>query len=226
MPAVLSLKSVAKRYGRHPVLRDVSFSLEAGECVAVMGPNRSGKSTLLRVAAGLTPPSGGAVRLSVRPEYVPDTFPRIDLKLSTLLKALRRIDGADVESLARSMGLEGAIDESVRNFSKGMLSKVAAIQALAAKTRLLLLDEPVSGQDEPSRQVFYREVHALMRGGTAVLLACHDPALVRALGGRALHLKDGALTAENREGADRCLCAQCDQFRLGLCGGREGFRNA
>lgn len=226
MPNVLSMEHVAKRYGRHAVLRDASLSLGAGECVAVMGPNGSGKSTLLRVAAGLTPPSGGTVFSSVKPEYVPDTFPRIDLKLSVLLKALGRIDGADAEALARAMGLEGALNESIRNFSKGMLSKLAAIQALIAKPRLLLLDEPVSGQDEPSRRLFYREVRTLMDGGAAVLLACHDLALVRILDGRVLTLRDGMLATGDREGADRCLCGQCEKFRLGLCGGREGFSHA
>ena len=226
MPTVLSFEHVAKRYGHHAVLSDVSLSLRSGECIAVMGSNGSGKSTLLRVAAGLTPPTGGRVRSFVKPEYVPDTFPHIDLKLSALLKAFGRIDGADVETLARAMGLGDAMNESIRNFSKGMLSKLAAIQALSTRPRLLLLDEPVSGQDEPSRQKFCREVRAMMQSGTAVLVACHDPALAHALDGHVLTLKDGALTPSDCRDAGRCLCAQCDHFRLGLCGGREEFRHA
>jgi ABC-type multidrug transport system ATPase subunit len=225
MSTVLTMERIAKRYGKHAVLRDVSLSLNAGECLAVMGPNGSGKSTLLRVAAGLTPPTAGFVRASVRPEYVPDTFPRIDLRLSALLGALRRINGADAEPLAREMGLGDAMNEPIRNFSKGMLSKVAAVQALSAKTELLLLDEPVSGQDEPSRQVFCREVRARMKDGTAVLVACHDPAFVRALAGRALTLESGALTWRDcGEGA--CLCVRCALYGGGACPGREGVLHA
>lgn len=226
MPTVLSLNHVAKRYGRQSVLRDVSLSLGAGECAAVMGPNGSGKSTLLRVAAGLTPASSGTVFRSVPPEYVPDTFPRVELKLSILLNALRRIDGADAEALARGMGLGDAMDASIRDFSKGMLSKVAAIQALAVRSRLLLLDEPISGQDEPSRRLFCREVRARMEEGTAVLLACHDLALVRVLDARALTLAGGKLVDGACDDADGCLCAGCDRFRRGLCHGREGFGDA
>ncbi len=225
MTTVLTMEHIAKRYGKHAVLRDVSLSLNAGECLAVMGPNGSGKSTLLRVAAGLTPPSAGFMRASARPEYVPDTFPRVDLRLSTLLDALRRINGADAELLAREMGLGDARNEPIRHFSKGMLSKVAAVQALAAQTELLLLDEPVSGQDETSRQVFCREVRAMMENGTAVLVACHDPALVLALGGRALTLENGALTRRDC-GQDACLCARCALYGSGACPGREGTVHA
>jgi ABC-type multidrug transport system ATPase subunit len=128
----LRLSRIAKSYGKTAVLLGVTLQVAPGECVALTGANGCGKSTLLRIAAGLTRPTGGTVEAVGPIQYVPEAFPPIDLNLRRLLRALDGIDCSGAEDRAREFQLGAALNAPIRTYSKGMLSKVAAIQALSA----------------------------------------------------------------------------------------------
>ena len=224
--SALCLSHIAKKYGKTAVLRDVSLSVAPGECVALTGPNGCGKSTLLRIAAGLTRPTGGAIQAEGQIQYVPEAFPPIDLSLRRLFSALEQVDCLETMALAREFQLEGALDAPIRTFSKGMLSKVAAIQALAADAHVLLLDEPVSGQDEASRAVFCTKVREKLRGGTAVLMACHEESLIQALADRVCRIESGGIAEGASQKTDLCLCAKCELYKSGACAGQRGCSRA
>lgn len=210
---VAALSAAAKRYGRHTVFENVTLTVERGACIALTGVNGCGKSTMLRVLAGLTAVSEGLAQRApgVKVSYMPDTFPRLNLTLQTYLRALERIDCQDTARLARAFHLDGAMNAPIRAFSKGMLQKVCAIQALSSGADLLLLDEPLSGQDEQSQAAFVDAVRQALSRGAAVALACHEKNLIDALGARAYRLRDGHLfAADCADIACRaCLCARC-----------------
>ena len=198
----VSFDGVFKKYATNEVLRDVSFSLRRGECIALTGLNGSGKTTLLKLAAGLTRPTRGEIRRlpGIRAGYIPESFPALSLTARRVLLGFGRAEGLKQHALAQKterllddFHLSDASDAALRTYSKGMLQKVSVIQALQSGADVLLLDEPLSGQDRQSQEVFIHMVKELLEGGTAVLLACHEEYLIRALADRVFHIHQGAL---------------------------------
>ena len=199
---ILSFEQVSKRYGSIEVLKDISFPLRRGECVALTGLNGSGKTTALKLAAGLTRASRGKITAgkAVRIQYIPESFPRLNFSARGILHSFGRIEGMDKSSLDQRIGdllgsfhLSPEAGSPLRTYSKGMLQKVSVIQAFLSNADILLLDEPLSGQDEASQETFLRLTKSLLSSGRAVLLACHERHLVRALADTVFELRQGSL---------------------------------
>lgn len=199
---VLSFDHVCKRFGTNEVLKDVTFSLLRGKCAALTGINGSGKTTLLKIAAGLTRVSSGVVRTpnGIRIAYIPETFPRPAVSARSLLRSFGRIEGMAaatldqrINELLNAFNLLNDADNALSTYSKGMLQKVCVIQALWGRTDVLLLDEPLSGQDAASQETFIHMTKSLLSSGTAVLLACHEPYLITALADTVFELGGGTL---------------------------------
>ena len=208
---VLSLEKVSKRFGTNEVLRDVTFSLKKGECSALTGLNGSGKTTLLKLAAGLTRVSSGLVRTpdGIRIAYIPDSFPRPAVSARSLLRRLGRIEGMAaamleqrINELLNAFNLLSDADNALNTYSKGMLQKVCVIQALLGTSDVLLLDEPLSGQDAASQETFIHKTKSLLSSGSAVLLACHEPYLINALADTVFELGGGTLRPAQAPPAD------------------------
>ena len=186
---VLEFNGVAKAYGRGALFENVSLAVRRGACCALTGRNGAGKTTLLKIAGGLVSATAGEVRrvkkLSVG--YVPEQFPRLSMTARQFARHLAAIEGMSREETEAGLSLFGDFfmddlcDQPMTKLSKGTLQKVAVVQALMRPRDLLLLDEPLSGQDEPSQRVFAQKVLAMKRAGTAVLLSCHEPFLIERL---------------------------------------------
>ena len=119
------------------------------------------------------------------------------------------MDGKDLgrtsEELLRAFALTEAAHHSLRTYSKGMLQKVSVIQAFLGGADVLLLDEPLSGQDVQSQQTFIGIIRARLDAGVAVLLACHEAGLIRALADRVFHISEGVfhpVDLSETDGAD------------------------
>lgn len=196
---VLDASRVALSYRRgrqatHPVLRDFSLQLKAGEIVAVLGPSGAGKSSLLRVLAGLQPPDAGSVR--VRGEVLRDTHPRVSLmfqdpcllpwltleenvgfgldfaRQSRIGRDERR---ARIHALIEEVGLAAAVGRYPDELSGGMAQRVALARSLVRRPELLLLDEPFSALDEVTRGDMQQLLLTLARRHrTAAVLVTHD----------------------------------------------------
>ena len=201
---ILSFEHVSKHYGSNEVLKDISFPLRQGECIALTGLNGSGKTTALKLAAGLTRASSGKITAgkAARIQYIPESFPRLNFSARGILHSFGRIEGMDKASLDQRIGdllssfhLSPEAGSPLRTYSKGMLQKVSVIQAFLSHADVLLLDEPLSGQDEASQKTFLRLTKSLLSSGRAVLLACHERHLVRALADTVFELRQGSLYA-------------------------------
>ncbi len=192
-PPVLALKGVWKRFGRDWVLRDVSLAVTAGEAVALLGPNGVGKTTLLRVAATLTRPQRGEVRLFGKPArgleaergwllYVanPPAFYRHFTGLENLRYGLALMERPRPEGELREALLRYGLppDKPVAAYSSGMKKRLALARAELLRPRLLLLDEPETALDEAGRAALFRLIEAIRSRG-AVVLATHDRGFAR-----------------------------------------------
>lgn len=184
-------KAYVHRRRAVPVLDGLSLAAEAGEVLCVLGPSGCGKSTLLRILAGLEPPDagcvlldGGAVRAGhpdvgfvfQQPYLLPWRTVRgnvefgIRFTVADRREAARRVDRA----LAR-LGLRDVADWRPHQLSGGMAQRVALARAMVRDPRLLLLDEPFSALDAPTRQALGAEVRRLAESdGVAVILVTHD----------------------------------------------------
>lgn len=211
---MIEVQELSFSYGARPVLRDVCFSLRQGECVAVLGVNGTGKSTLISCIGRIHQPSGGSVsidgrdlsRLSRRELalYISYVAQRAETGRITVFDAVLlgrkphmgwgpSPEDMDVaEHALRAVGLEGFRLRWVSELSGGEQQKVMLARAIAQEPKLMLLDEPTSSLD-PRNQY---ESMALIRHcahdhGIAALVVLHDLNLALRYCDRFLFLKDG-----------------------------------
>jgi ABC-type Mn2+/Zn2+ transport system ATPase subunit len=176
------------------VLGGVSFAVAGGEIAAVLGPNGGGKTTLFRALLGELPYRSGAVALAGAPAYVPQTEgARLDFPVSAHDVALmgaygrtpwfRRVARADRERADEALARVGLADLAHHRFgalSGGQRQRVLIARALVQDAPVLLLDEPLSGVDNPSAAQIERVFGELRAEGRALLVATHDVAQARA----------------------------------------------
>jgi heme exporter protein A len=169
------------RRGRHVLFRNVDLDVAAGRIVWLRGRNGSGKTSLLRTAAGLLPPARGRIERDASPLiYVGHANAlKDDLSVAQALAFLWRLDGqpgeaARVKTALERVGLGARHDAPVRSLSQGQRRR-AALARLAADERpaLWLLDEPFDALDDDGTRWLNEQLHAHARRGGSVVMACH-----------------------------------------------------
>jgi ABC-type multidrug transport system ATPase subunit len=207
---VVRLRKVSKRYGRREILADVDLQLNAGELLALVGANGSGKSTVLRLMVGLSRPSAGTVQRTARVvSYVPDVFTSHDrLSASAYLRHMGRIRGLSTrtardrsDELLDRLALSGGADTPMRKLSKGNAQKVALAQALLDPPHLLVLDEPWAGLDATAHSTLRELLTEAAAQGAAVAFTEHSAEVVRSTATRVCELDQGRLTTPSRQTA-------------------------
>jgi ABC-2 type transport system ATP-binding protein len=227
--APLETTGLRREYGRLVALAGLDLTVGAGECVALIGANGSGKSMAVRAIGGLLEPTGGAVRVCGHDPHeepgaeaaraalalVPDApllyddlTVREHLELVTLSHGVYDDDVDDrIDALLGRLGLGERADFIPRELSRGMRQKTQVACALVRPARLLVLDEPVVGLDPPSQLLLAELLHAAKAAGGAVLLTTHQMAFADGLADRAVMLEEGEVVdagawAEVRERAE------------------------
>ncbi|MFF1819894.1 ABC transporter ATP-binding protein [Kribbella sp. NPDC058245] len=199
---VVRLTNVSKRYGRRQILSEVDLQVEAGELLALVGANGSGKSTVLKLMVGLSRPTSGTVRRSAQVvSYVPDVFTSHDrLSASAYLRHMGRIRGLGSGTarerssvLLERLALTGGADTPMRKLSKGNAQKVALAQALLTPPELLVLDEPWSGLDATAHATLRELLTETAHAGAAVAFTEHSTETVRSTATRTCELHERAL---------------------------------
>jgi ATPase subunit of ABC transporter with duplicated ATPase domains len=191
---VLEGEGLAKSYGGPSIFTDVSFAIERGQRMLIMGLNGAGKTSLLRILAGETSPTAGSYRtgLNVSVGYYAQEHEGIRAGVG-VIDHMREISTAPETELRGLMGMFGLMGEiahqDASTLSGGEKTKLALAQLVAGKHNLLLLDEPTNNLDPPSREAIGS---ALSAWPGAMILVSHDPEFVTELApDRVLLLPDG-----------------------------------
>jgi ABC-type polysaccharide/polyol phosphate transport system ATPase subunit len=181
-------------------LRDVSFGVEPGSAIGLVGRNGSGKSTLLRLLSGIIKPTSGHVAVGGRvgallelgAGFHPDLTGRENVYLQGSIHGLTRTTIREkFDEIVAFAGLEDAIDLPVRTYSSGMYMRLGFAIAAHIEANILLLDEVFAVGDEAfQRKCFGKIFEFKQRGGTIVFVS-HDASAVERLCDRAVLLKDG-----------------------------------
>jgi len=189
MSELLRIQHLSKSFGRKRVLEDLDLAVESGRVYGLLGRNGEGKTTLARILMGVIPADGGEVlykgrRIGFRDSaykrefgYVPeDPFFYEDMTVRGLLDFNARFYPRWDQKKAASDLERFALDPKsrIRTLSRGMKLKLGLAVALAAAPEFLILDDPTSGLDVPTRQDFLRDIiRELAASGTTILFATH-----------------------------------------------------
>jgi ABC-2 type transport system ATP-binding protein len=198
--AALEVRGLAKRFGELEALRDVSFTAEAGEIVAVIGANGAGKTTLLSIVAGTQHQSAGSVRPGPREVGWAPQEAALYTRLSVAenLDLFARLENvAEPDACVRRMlaqtGLAERAGELVGRLSTGNRQRVNVALALIADPPVLALDEPSSSLDPAQRERLWEFLRGLAAAGRSVLFSTHNVSEAQRYADRVLVLADGAL---------------------------------
>jgi ABC-2 type transport system ATP-binding protein len=190
---MLSVSLLNKFYGQNHAVNDLSFSVETGEILCLLGANGAGKTTTLNMLLGFIQPDSGHAELDgvnmhrhtadcrehmmYIPENVhlyPDFTAIENIRYLATLSKLAETDTSIKACLANTGITESQMTQKVGAFSKGMRQKVAIAFALLKHVKLVLMDEPTSGLDPVATQEFINVVLSIKARGTAILIVTHD----------------------------------------------------
>ena len=212
MLPVLVADRLSKRYGARLAVDDVSFAVEAGEVMGLLGPNGSGKTTVLRLLTGYLHPSSGTARiagfdvveagLTARRYvgYVPEDVPLYShMRVDEFLAFMGRLKGLvgrplrdGVASVCQRLQLSQVRSTAIGKLSRGYRQRVAIAQALLNNPPLLLLDEPTNGLD-PRQIIEMRELIRALAATHTILVTSHILSEIEKIAHRVAILLDGRL---------------------------------
>ena len=205
MPQIVC-ENASLGYDGKPIVTDLSFTVNAGDYLCIVGENGSGKSTLMKTILNLTPPLAGSIRMEgLKPTqigYLPQqTQVQRDFPASVLEIVLSGFQGqrgwrpfytkeekAAASANLKKLGLEGFERRCYRELSGGQQQRVLLARALCATQKCLLLDEPISGLDPKATAQMYEIIEQLHREGITIIMISHDVGVALADATHILHI--------------------------------------
>ncbi len=186
-------------------LRDVSFKIEPGAAVGIIGSNGSGKSTVLKLISRIIHPNAGVITVQGRVAallelgagFHPDLTGRENIDLNGSILGLRRADiRSRVGEIVAFSELERFIDVPVRNYSSGMLMRLGFAVATAFQPEILLIDEVLAVGDQAFQDRCIRRIHEIGREGATIVVVSHDLGSIQRLCPRSIWIDDGRVCAD------------------------------
>ena len=209
----LTLSGINKSFGREHVLRDLQLQLPVGALTLLLGQNGSGKSTMLRIAAGLSRPDGGTVSRGKHIAYVGHQsmlYGALTVRENLELAARLLRCSPDINSYLESWSIEGFQGKPVAELSKGQQARVAVARSLIHAPSLVLLDEPTAALDEASTCLLIEKLKGL---SAAILVATHDVARLESHAKRAVILSGGSIAFDSERQESGGTKAVIQQYR-------------
>lgn len=202
---MIQLEHITKRFGKLTVLDDISFSIEKGGTFAVLGPNGSGKTTILKIILGMVLPQKGEVLINENKvlntwnyrkdiRYLPQIaqFPD-NLTVSELIKMIKDLRNmpSREEEIIEMIGLGKFLDKKLGNLSGGTRQKVNIVLAFMFDSPILILDEPTAGLDPVSLIRLKELIEKEKSEGKIILITTHILSLVESLADEIIFLLEG-----------------------------------
>ncbi len=224
IPAAVQVADVGKRYRKVQILKNISFQVMSGECVAIVGRNGCGKSTLLKILAGVQSSDTGKIQyfgttVSRSAEvskkfcgYVPQENPLFEeLSVKDNLKFWSRGEKKNLEHMIQQFELEDIMRVKVQKLSGGMKRRLAIACALLELPPIILLDEPTAALDiyYKNSTLAWMQKYRKMNG--TIIMASHEEQEI-VFADRCLMLHEGKMTELSRDRKERV-----DQIREYLC---------
>ena len=194
MTDLISLNSVTIGYDNKIVLRDVDLTVKRGEIITIVGPNGSGKTSMMRALIGALAPTTGSVSRSkaLRVGYVPQklnvdhSFP---ITVRRFLSIPKRARSEQISEAAALVGIHDILDQQIATLSGGQFQRALLTRAIIDAPDLLLLDEPTQGLDQNGTARFYQLIAELKaKLDCAIVLVSHDLHVVMSASDRVICL--------------------------------------
>ncbi|GAA2498461.1 ABC transporter ATP-binding protein [Winogradskya humida] len=183
---VIDVAHLQKRYGDTAAVRNVSFTVDAGEIFGILGPNGAGKTTTVECVCGLRTPDGGSIRVLGREPHEPGLRAEVGVQLQesqlpekmTVREALELWsafypDPADWRVLAGDLGLDGKLGERFGKLSGGQKQRLSIALALVGNPRIAILDELTTGLDPQARRDTWDLIESVRDRGVTIVLVTH-----------------------------------------------------
>lgn len=208
---MIEIKKLMKQADNKLILRGIDLTIHKGETVAILGPNGAGKSTLLKVLAVLMKPTSGTVQMNgwnlkkqqLKIKKILGYLPHSSLlydhysPLENLIFFGKLYGVDDVErravSLIKEVGLSFFLNEPVKNFSRGMIQRIAIARAIIHEPEVLLLDEPHTGLDQGAISILNNVIVSMKVKGTTTLMVTHDFKQAAEICDRIIIMKNGKI---------------------------------
>lgn len=192
-------------YERFKALDDVSFDIRKGEVVGIIGTNGSGKSTILKIISGVLEPTKGRVLVDKKKIQLLTLGTGFDFELTgrenvylngAIIGYTKEFIDEKYDEIVKFAELEGFMEEKVRNYSSGMVSRLGfAIATIRNTPEILILDEVLAVGDMFFRQKSEARIKEMMHGGSTVLIVSHSPSVIRSNCTKAVWIEKGKLMA-------------------------------
>ncbi|MCR4591474.1 MAG: ABC transporter ATP-binding protein [Lachnospiraceae bacterium] len=216
--ALLTVRNLSLGYDSHTILKNLTFSVNKGDYLCIVGENGSGKTTIMKTLLGLMAPYGGSVEMGEGLQkneigYLPQqTVAQKDFPASVWEVVLSGCQGRlglrpfynrEEKKLAednmKKMGISELSGRCYRDLSGGQQQRVLLARALCATRKILLLDEPVSGLDPKVTDEMYGLIAELNREGTTIIMISHDIAAAVRYSSHILHIGDNVFYGSRDE---------------------------
>lgn len=208
---MIEIKKLTKQADNKLILRGIDLSIKKGETVAILGPNGAGKSTLLKVLSTIIKPSSGLVKingLDLRKNYTEIKKLFGYLPHSSLLYEhysplenlvfygnLYGVENPEKRAteLVKEVGLSFFLNEPAKNFSRGMIQRIAIARAIVHDPEILYLDEPHTGLDQGAISILNNVILSMKAKGTTTLMVTHDFKQAAEICDRIIIIKNGKI---------------------------------
>lgn len=205
---MIEIKNIYKKFGKLEVLNDINLSFKKGECIALIGPNGCGKTTLIKSILGMVIPSKGDILFnekSVLKEfkyreqigYMPQIGRYPDyMRVGQIIEMIKKIRNSDQvldEDLLKAFELEKIFDKQMRTLSGGTTQKVSATLAFLFNPEVLILDEPTAGLDPLASEILKEKIIKEKENGKLILITSHLLSELDDLITQIIYMQDGTV---------------------------------
>ena len=178
--SLITVENLSVKYGTNFVLKKINLEIKSGEIVTIVGPNGSGKTSLIKAIIGAVQPADGKINLKsyLKIGYIPQRLnfdTTLPITVKRFMTLTEKVDKNTYISALETAGVPQILKSQMSSLSGGQFQRVLLARALIGAPEILILDEATQGLDQPGSAAFYRQIEQVRQNtGCAVLMISHD----------------------------------------------------